>query len=82
MIANAISLIQALASVYVLYVGLSVLNRMTRATRTSIFAAYLSLACGAFIGVLTCSAPDPRLALFALAVALFFIFDRRYASER
>lgn len=74
---NLVTMIQLAASLYVTLAALAVLNRMTKSTAHGIFAAYLALAGAGFVGVLTCKTPDLRLALFALGVALFFLFNRR-----
>lgn len=73
-----ISIIQAAVWIYVLYLCVVELNKMTRATALVARWAYIALSCGAAAGVLS-AISDRQLfqLLIAVGVALFMTFNRR-----
>jgi hypothetical protein len=73
-----VSIIQAVAALYVLGVGLLALNRMSHATRHLVRFAYVALVGGAAAAVLSCfSQRDIFDCVFAVGVALYMAVDRR-----
>lgn len=77
-----ISLIQAGAALYVLWMGLMALNRMTSKTRTVTRYAHVALVGGAAGAVVGCMvARDLLDCLFAVGVALYMAADRRRSES-
>lgn len=76
-----ISIIQAAVWVYVLYLCVVELNKMTRATAHVARWAHVGLACGAAAGVVS-AINDRQLfqLLIAVGVALYMTFNRRGAK--
>jgi hypothetical protein len=73
-----VSIIQAVAAIYVLGVGLCALNKMSAATRHVVRFAYVALVGGAAAAILSCFAPrDIFDCVFAVGVALYMAADRR-----
>lgn len=74
------SIIQAVASLYIFYVSVVALNRMTKDTRQLIRVAYIALACGSAAGFMSCFvARDLLECAVAVGVALFLAGNRRTA---
>ncbi|MBY0241965.1 MAG: hypothetical protein K2X55_21900 [Burkholderiaceae bacterium] len=76
-----VSVIQAVAALYVLGVTVLALNRMSPATRHLVRWSYLALAGGAMAAVASCfGARDVFECIFAVGVALYMAVDRRKAK--
>lgn len=74
----AVNLIQALASLYVLGVGLVALNRMSYRTAHAIRLAYLTMTAGALAALASAfGAGSIYECGFAVGVALYMAADRR-----
>lgn len=72
------SAIQACAALYIFYVSVVALNRMTKTTSPLARLAYIALACGAGAGFVSCFvARDLLECAFAVGVALFLAGNRR-----
>lgn len=73
-----ISIIQALAGLYVLYTGISVLNHMTKATRVLIRFAYITLTVSGGAAIASCLvARDILHCVFAVGIAVYLLADHR-----
>jgi len=76
-----VSIIQAVAAIYVLGVTLLALNRMGPSTRHLVRWSYLALAGGAMAAIASCfGARDIFECIFAVGVALYMAADRRKAK--
>lgn len=76
----AVNILQAIAALYVLGVGLIALNRMSHSTAHTIRAAYLTLTAGALALLASAVGATPTSKLecaFAIGVALYLAADRR-----
>lgn len=74
----AVNILQALASLYVLGLGLIALNRMSHATAHTIRLAYLTLTGGALAALASAfGAGSVFECAFAIGVALYLAADRR-----
>lgn len=72
------SIVQAVAALYIFYVSVVALNRMSKNTKPFIRLAYIALACGAAAGFVSCFvARDLLECAFAVGVALFLAGNRR-----
>lgn len=72
------SIIQAVAALYIFYVSVVALNRMTKTTNPLARMAYIALACGSAAGFVSCFvARDLLECAFAVGVALFLAGNRR-----
>ncbi|KQW96986.1 hypothetical protein ASC94_09265 [Massilia sp. Root418] len=72
------SIIQGLAALYVLCVGLGALNRMGGNTQLVVRWSYIALTAGALAALVSCFySRDLFECLFALGVAAHFAFNRR-----
>lgn len=77
-----VSIIQAVAALYVLCMGLMALNRMTAKTRTTIRYAHVALVGGAAAAVASCLvARDILDCLFAVGVALYIAANQRRGTK-
>lgn len=78
MLTIPLTLAQASASAYVLFVGLMVLRKMTHATALRWRTAYLLLSAGAlYSGISSIPAPSVSNALLAAGVAIFLACNER-----
>ncbi len=76
------SVIQALAGLYVCYVSVVALNKMSKATPHTVRFAYVALVCGSAAGVASClAARDIFECIFAVGIALFMAGNRRAAGR-
>lgn len=77
------SAIQAVAALYIFYVSVVALNRMSKTTNQLIRVAYIALACGSAAGFVSCFVARDLLecdlleCAFAVGVALFLAGNRR-----
>lgn len=72
------SIIQAAAALYIFYVSVVALNRMTKNTRPMARWAHIALACGSAAGFVSCfAARDILECAFVVGVALFIAGNRR-----
>lgn len=77
-----VSIIHAVAALYVLGVTVLALNHMSPATRHLVRWSYLALAAGAMAAVASCfGARDIFECIFAVGVALYMAADRRKAKS-
>lgn len=75
---SILSIIQAVAALYVLGVGLFALNRMGPETRHLVRFAYITLVGGAAAAIVSCFSPrDIFDCVFAVGVAFYMAVDRR-----
>lgn len=73
-----IQIVQIVASMYVMGVGLLALNRMSHSTRHAVRWAYVALVAGAASSVASCFvARDVFECIFTVGVALFMAFNQR-----
>jgi hypothetical protein len=73
-----ISIVQGLAALYVLLVGLGTLNRMGPRTGHGMRFSYVALTTGAVAALALCFyRSDLLVCLFAVGVAAHFAFNRR-----
>jgi hypothetical protein len=78
---SIISVIQALAALYVLVKGISALNRMGPATQNLVRLSYIALVTGAAAAVIsTFASRDIFECVFAVGVALYMATNRRKAK--
>lgn len=78
MAAVTVNILQAIASVYVLCIGLVALNRMSYHTAHAIRLAYLTLTAGALAALAsTLGASNKFECAFAVGAALYLAADRR-----
>lgn len=76
-----LTLAQAAASLYVLFICLMVLRAMSGSTRHLVRLAYLALSTGALCGAVTSiSAPTITSAVMATGMALFLVCTERRTS--
>lgn len=77
------SIIQGLAALYVLLVGLCTINRMGPRTRHLVRLSYIALAAGALAAIVSCVySRDLFNCLFAVGVAMHFACNRRRVGGR
>lgn len=77
-----LTLAQAAASLYVLFICVMVLHAMTRSTRHLIRLTYVLLGAGSLCGAVTAlSAPTFANALLVLGVALYLACNERRARH-
>jgi hypothetical protein len=73
-----ISIIQALALLYVFYLSVMALNKMKSGTPHAVRYAHIALTAGSAAGVASCiAARDVFECLFAVGIALFMAGTRR-----
>jgi len=78
MIVIVCSVVQGLASLYILWRGLIALNSMNRHTRNSVRFAYVALVVGAMAAITSCfMMRDLFQCLFVVGVAAHFYFNKR-----
>ena len=74
----AVNILQGVAAIYVLGIGLIALNRMSHATAHTIRAAYITLTAGAVAALASAGgAPSKFECAFAVGVAIYLAADRR-----
>lgn len=77
-----VSIIQATAALYVFYMALMALNRMSSKTRNTVRYAHVALVGGAAAAVASCVvARDVLDCLFAVGVALYMATDQRRGDK-
>lgn len=75
---SIISIVQGLAALYVLLIGLYTLNRMGPRTGHGMRFSYVSLTTGAVAALALCFySSDLLVCIFAVGVAAHFAFNRR-----
>lgn len=78
-----VSIVQSLAALYVLLIGLCALNRMSPRTRHVLRISYVALTTGAVAAIASCFYErDLFGCVFAVGVAMHFAFNRRKNGAR
>lgn len=76
------AIVQVLAALYIFYISVVALNRMTKETDPVVRWGHIALSCGSAAGIVSCfTARDMLECVFVVGVALFMAGNRRHLTR-